>query len=82
MYANEIKLSLDKGTEIDDINMTNIDLRLSTITPIHAKWLIKVIESLRDERDLIQGAFQKAGMWMWNENQNQTHICQKIFMWK
>ena len=58
-YANEIKLSLDKGTEIDDIN---INLRLSTIKPIHAKWLIKVIESLRDERDLIQGAFQKAGM--------------------
>ena len=58
-YANEIKLSLDKGTEIDNIN---IDLRLSRIKPIHANWLIKVIESLRDERDSIQGAFQKAGM--------------------
>ena len=33
-YANEIKLSLDKSTEIDNIN---IDLRLSTIKPIHAK---------------------------------------------
>ncbi|KAK3098237.1 hypothetical protein FSP39_017476 [Pinctada imbricata] len=58
-YANEVKIALEKGTDITEID---VDLRLSKIKPIHAKWIVKCIDKLAHERELIATAFSKAGM--------------------
>lgn len=57
-YAQEVKAALASGVDVESVN---IDLRLSKIKPVHAKWLVYAIEQLAD-RELIAGAFEKAGI--------------------
>ena len=39
-----------------------VDLKLSTIKPIHAKWMIDVLGNLKGQSDLIKSGFAKAGI--------------------
>lgn len=57
-YAQEVKAALASGVDVESVN---IDLHLSKIKPIHAKWFVYAIEQLAD-RELIAGAFEKAGI--------------------
>lgn len=51
-----MKAALASGVYVESVN---IDLRLSKIKPIHAKWLVYAIEQLADS-ELIASAFEKA----------------------
>lgn len=42
-YANEVKYFLEKGVDIENVE---VDMRLSKIKPIHAKWLVKATGQL------------------------------------
>lgn len=58
-YANEVKYCLEKGVDIEDVE---VDMRLSKIKPIHAKWLVKATGQLSKDTELIARAFDKAGI--------------------
>jgi dihydropteroate synthase len=58
-YANEIKSSLEKGVDIENVE---VDMRLSKIKPIHAKWLVKATDQISEDTELITRAFEKAGI--------------------
>lgn len=53
-----MKAALASGVDVEGVN---IDLRLSKMKPVHAKWLVHAIEHLAD-RELIASAFEKAGI--------------------
>ena len=52
------KLSM-KNKKLDNFE---IDLRLSVIKPIHARWLVKTLIQLLDRTDLIESAFEAASI--------------------
>ena len=58
-YAREIFKQLDGGSNIYDVN---VPLKLSTIKPIHAKWLIGLYDYFRNNRDMIVKSFEMAGL--------------------
>lgn len=51
-----MKAALASGVDVEGVN---IDLRLSKIKPVLAKWLMHANEHLAD-RELIASAFEKA----------------------
>lgn len=53
-----MKAALASGVDVENVN---IDLRISKLKPVHAKWLVFAIEQLAD-RELIAGAFKMAGI--------------------
>lgn len=57
-YANQVSEQLCKK----DIKDINIDLRLSLIKPQHAKWLINAFDSVKDNSELFQLGWKKAGL--------------------
>ena len=58
-YSEHVTAGLQQGKEVGDIN---VDLRLSHIKPMHAKWMISVVSSLSAKSELIKEAFQAAGI--------------------
>jgi hypothetical protein len=54
-YAGIVKDGLDAGKDLDTIA---VDLKMSTVKPIHARWLIKSITELKKERDSIMRGFR------------------------
>jgi len=58
-YADQVTKFLKKNKKLDKFE---IDLRLSVIKPIHARWLVKTLTQLLDRTDLIKSAFEAAGI--------------------
>ena len=54
-YAEETATQIKKGVAIGDIN---IDLRLSVVKPLHAKWLLKSVDKLRNSEELVKTAWR------------------------
>jgi hypothetical protein len=46
----------------DDISSIDIDLRMSVIKELHAKWLVNSIVELSKQNELIKKAFTCAGI--------------------
>lgn len=65
-YADQIQTELQRGKTLQSLN---IDLRLSTLKPIHAGWLVKAYQSVRSE-SLLQG---------WGKNRNSFTNKKVIF---
>ena len=58
-YADQVARSLAKGQQPAEIK---VDMKLTTLKPMHANWLISSVEHLRKEKtQLIQG-WRKAGI--------------------
>ena len=58
-YADQVTKFLKKNKKLDKFE---IDLRLSVIKPIHARWLVKTLIQLLDRTDLIESAFEAASI--------------------
>lgn len=58
-YAGEVQKQLTDGVALDEIN---IDLRTSSIKPLHAQWLVNAVEKLTLKPDMIVESFSKAGL--------------------
>ena len=48
--------------EVDDNVNVIVDLKMSTLKPIHARWVIDTHETMSVKTDLIQSGFRKAGL--------------------
>ena len=57
-YAGIVKQELDKGVELSTIKP---DLRISTLKPIHAKWLMQVLLNAIPTDAIVSG-FEKSGI--------------------
>ena len=60
-FADKVAAAVDEGKQIADIAQS-IDLKTSTIKPVHGKWLIKVHNIIRHEQELIVQGFTKTGI--------------------
>ncbi len=58
-YANEVKESLDSGTNLQDIK---VDLRATLMKPLHANWLMMSLTTLKATPDIIVRGFEKSGI--------------------
>ena len=60
-YSDAVKLELDKGSQIEDIE---VDLRLTAIKPLHAQWLVEMYDFFTSEkgRQIILKGWKKAGI--------------------
>ena len=50
------------AAKVDGNPDTVVDLALSVVKPLHAKWLINAMSQLTERRSLIQSGFTKAGL--------------------
>ena len=51
-YSQQLADDLDK----------HVDLKLSLIKPIHARWMVDVFANLKEQVSLIKAGFSKAGI--------------------
>lgn len=58
-YSEEVRDALDRGVAIKDLK---VDLRASTIKPLHANWLISTITILGEKKDLIKKPYEQIGI--------------------
>ena len=56
-YAEKVQEQLLKGVNPHDIK---VDVKLSTVKPLHAKWIIAMYNHLRNSKDIIINGFRKA----------------------
>ncbi len=60
-YSRHVAAGVENGETVENIVKT-IDLRTSSIKPVHARWLMNVHEIVRQERDIIEQGFQQTGI--------------------
>ncbi|ELT89410.1 hypothetical protein CAPTEDRAFT_208943 [Capitella teleta] len=58
-YADKVANSLAAG---EDLSQLKVDLRLSTLKPVHAKWVITAWKSLNEKLDAILNGWKKVGI--------------------
>jgi hypothetical protein len=58
-YSEQVKEVMDKDGNLDDVN---INLGMSTIKPIHARWLISAVTTISQKQELIKSSFISAGL--------------------
>ena len=58
-YAQEVREAMDQGVAINDIK---VDLRATTVKPLHANWIISAITTLSDKTDTIKKPFERIGI--------------------
>ena len=56
-YATQVQKQLDEGK---DVYPVSVGTKLSIITPLHARWLISLYDSLRNKKEMIKKAFEMA----------------------
>ena len=56
-YAEQVVEQLNKGVAAHDVK---VDVRLSTVKPLHANWIIAMYKHMRNSKDLIINGFKKA----------------------
>lgn len=59
-YADTVAKFLKKKKKDDKLNKFDIDMKLSVIKPLHARWLVKTHKQLAQKTHLIRGAFHAA----------------------
>ena len=60
-YAQRVADGEKSGRNIDDI-VQSIDLRTSVIKPVHATWMMRVHDIMRQQADIIVKGFQETGI--------------------
>ena len=60
-YAQRVANGEKNGRSIDDI-VRGIDLRTSVIKPVHATWMMRVHDIMRQQVDIIVKGFQETGI--------------------
>lgn len=50
---------MKKGVKVEDIK---VDLRLSVVKPLHAKWVTKSVDEISKNMELIKKAWAMAGI--------------------
>ena len=58
-YADEVAKQLEEN----EVNDVNVDMRLSVVKPIHAKWLVQSLQKLSGEKELIKRGWVQAGIY-------------------
>ncbi|KAJ8306699.1 hypothetical protein KUTeg_015740 [Tegillarca granosa] len=58
-YANEVIKQQEKGISVEEIK---IDLSLTNLKPLGARWLLKLYHFLKSNPDTIYNGFHKAGI--------------------
>ena len=56
-YATEICMQLQQGS-----NIQPIDLKLSVMKPLGARWMIKLFDYLCSKREIVENGFKAAGI--------------------
>ena len=56
-YASEVASQLERGVEIRDVK---VDVKLNTIKPLHAGWIIDYYKHMQSFRLVIKSGFRKA----------------------
>ena len=59
-YADEIVKQLQKGTDVSKIQPA--DMRMSTVKPLGAKWIIEAFDYIKNEPSIIKNGFKEAGI--------------------
>ena len=57
-YASQLQKHLDKDTD----SLNPVDLRLSTLKPVGAQWLISLYDYLKEHESIIVNGFRAAGL--------------------
>ena len=58
-YADQVSTQLNSGKSVTDIN---IDLKLSTIKPLHANWVLSAFDTLAGNTDVLKNGWEKTGI--------------------
>ena len=58
-YSEQVSKQMDDGKQPEDIE---VDMKLSVMKPLSARWIISAYESLRTEDGIVRGGFVKAGI--------------------
>lgn len=60
-YREEVTKQLEAGKQPHDVQ---VDLRISTLKPLHAKWIVKVYDRFQTQKgkDIIVNGFRRAGI--------------------
>lgn len=58
-YSNKVADQMKKGVKVEDIK---VDLRLSVVKPLHAKWVTKSVDEISKNIELIKKAWAMAGI--------------------
>ena len=57
-YASQVQKQLDSGVE----EVSPVDLRMSIMKPVGARWLVSLYDYLRENSDIIKNGFNAAGI--------------------
>ena len=58
-YADQVAKHCEHGQL--DTNF-HVDLKLTTLKPIHARWIVKVFDNIKSKRDVILTGWRKSGI--------------------
>ena len=58
-YANKVAEQINKGVAVESVT---IDLRLSVVKPLHAKWITKAADEIAKNGDLVKKAWTMASI--------------------
>ena len=58
-YSSQVQQQLEKGTRVEDIK---VDLRLSMMKEIEAKWIVSAFDCLEGKSSIIQNGFEEVGI--------------------
>ncbi len=56
-YSTQVQHQLDEGAEISPV-----DLKLSTMKPLGARWLVSLFDNLKENSSIIENGFKAAGI--------------------
>jgi hypothetical protein len=59
-YSNKIVKQFTSTN--GDVATVHVDLRLSVIKPLHAKWLVKNVQKINAENEMIKRGWVQAGI--------------------
>ena len=58
-YASQVQEQLEKGTSIEEVR---VDLRLSVMKELEAKWLVSAYDYFKGNNSIIQNGFKEVGI--------------------
>ena len=58
-YASQVQEQLEKGTSIEEVK---VDLRLSVMKELEAKWLVSAYDYIKGNGSIIQNGFKEVGI--------------------
>ena len=76
-YAEKVLQKLNRGVVAHDVK---VDVRLSTIKPLHTRWIIDMYKHLKDSKGLVLSGLRKAHISeAVAEAANLAHLCKNPF---